>query len=132
MFICCHNFWDYDIINNSQTRVSLLFYDEFFTSLKIRLYENNLIEIILIDTKQGMNNWKIKIINNKVVCANVEKGTLFRMEKIENGYFNLIDIESNLYLMQNTETQRDPYSYYLILTSDKLKASEFKFELNND
>lgn len=67
-----------------------------------------------------------------VVCANVEKGTLFRIKRIENGYFKLIDTKSNLYLMQNTESKRDSYSYYMILTSDELKATEFKFVLNND
>lgn len=45
MFICCHNFWDYDIINDNQTRVNVLFYDEFFTSWKVSFHGNNLIEI---------------------------------------------------------------------------------------
>ena len=80
-----------------------------------------------------MNNWKIKIINNVVVCANIEeKGSLFRIKRMNNTrYFKLLDTESNLYLMQNTEdkSKRDNYSYYMELTSEESKASEFKFEL---
>ena len=80
-----------------------------------------------------MNNWKLKIINNVVVCANIEeKGSLFRIKIMSNKkYFKLIDSETNLYLMQNTEvkSKRDDYSYYMELTSEESKASTFKFEL---
>lgn len=139
----CHNYYDFDIINDYQTRVMVHSLDTI--PWKINQY-GNLIEIILIDDERNtlpnmfngmprkrMNNWKIKIINNVVVCANIEeKGSLFRIKRTSNKkYFKLIDSETNLYLMQNTEnkSKRDIYSYYMELTSEESKASEFKFEL---
>ena len=139
----CHNYYDFDIINDYQTRVMV--HSLGTIPWKINQY-GNLIEIILIDDERNtlvnmfngmprkrMNNWKIKIINNIVVCANIEeKGSLFRIKRTSNKkYFKLIDSETNLYLMQNTEvkSKRDECSYYMELTSEESKASTFKFEL---